>query len=239
MSAQAAAATAPTGQATLPGVVSTTSAPAATGSVAAPAPTTGDGAPASALATAATGEGTTADGGLGQEAGGSKDVKPDQAAELQIKLPDGVTADAATLKEFAKVAKEAGLTSESASKLAAWNLERRDAEAKASQADWVKQGEAWRAELEKDAEVGGPKWAETQAAWRRAWARFGDKDALAAIEGMGLGNHPAIMKLMARVGRSIKEDDSATPQGGKTSAVSDEQALLDKLYPSMAKKRDG
>lgn len=179
--------------------------------------------------------GEKADGEATRQAGESKDTKP-EAGDVEIKLPEGVQADPESIKAFAAVAKEHGLTSEVASKLAAWNVQRLEGESKAQREAWAKQGEAWRGELQKDPDFGGANLAESETAVRRAWARFGDAATASELDAMGLGNHPGLVKLMARIGRAIKEDDASIPPGGPTAPADDRESALRADYPSMYDK---
>jgi hypothetical protein len=175
-------------------------------------------------------EGTT-DGQTGQ-GDKSKDGQSASAGELTITIPEGANVDEASLNAFKAFAKESGMTSEVASKLVAWNLER----VKEAEASWRRQGEDWFKELENDPDFGKGKLEESQQSVRRAVARFFDNELLADLTARGLDNHPGLVKALKRIGETLKEDDSATggrAGNGAARATADREAQLRADYPSM------
>jgi hypothetical protein len=191
--------------------------------------TEGDKSP-SVLGDISEGAGTsTADAAPGGE---SKDGKPAEG-EIQITMPAGVQVDEATLGEFRAAATEAGLTSESASKLAAWQVQREAKELEAQAKAWEDQGDAWAKELAADKDYGGEKLDATVLAAKRALRRYGGEEVANELARMGLGNHPMLVKMLARVGQSMAEDDSGGGDGSSGAPVDDAQAKLRLRYPSM------
>lgn len=143
------------------------------------------------------------------QAGGENKTTPSQpAAEVEIKLPDGFVADEALLKDFGGLAKDVGLDSEKASKLAAWFSEKSTAAMKAMEDAQAKQAEDWKAEAKADPEFGGAKFSDTIAKAQSAVTRFGDDAFKKELNESGLGNHPAFIRFCAKVGRAIAEDSS-------------------------------
>lgn len=122
-------------------------------------------------------------------------------AELAITLPEGVEADPAALDEFKAVAREAGLSGEAASKLAAWEIQRQTKRDEA----WAARGEAWGRELDSDPEIGGARRAETIQAVRTAIELGGGKEVISELYDMGLSNHPGLVRFLARVGRAFSQ----------------------------------
>lgn len=170
-------------------------------------------------------EGQTAQGGE------SKDGKPADAGELTIKIPEGVEISEADLGAFKAIAKEAGVSSEQASKLVAWSAKR----AQEAESAWRKQGEDWFKELETDPDFGKEKLKESQQSVRRAIAKFFDDKLLADLTAYGIDNHPGLVKALKRIGDTLKEDDSATGGGAGNGAraSADREAQLRADYPSM------
>src|SRR2546428_2165683 len=95
-------------------------------------------------------------GDVGGEQPGKK-ADATAAADLAIKVPEGFQIDEAALKEFKGLAKEAGLNSESASKLVGWQLQRQKASEDALLNELNAQGGKWKKQLEADPDFGGPK----------------------------------------------------------------------------------
>lgn len=167
-----------------------------------------------------------------QSAGGeSKDGKP-AAGELEIKLPEGVEVDAAALDAFKGIAKELGLTSESASKLVAWNAAQRAEAAKADTVAASTRSQVWLDEVSKDSEFGGEKLKASMADAQKAMRRFGDKELSEFLTHpeIGLANHPGIFKMLARIGRVTAEDKADT--GSTQQAQQSEQDRLRAQYPN-------
>jgi hypothetical protein len=233
MSAVAAETSAPAGQATLPGIQPAVG--AKSDAVPVPAPAVAKDAKPSASILGDLSESkpeekkTSEQGAQGSE---SKDGKPADAGELDIKLPEGTQVDAAVLAEFKAAAKEAGLTGESASKLAAWDIQRRAKEASATIQAWDKQGEVWADELKKDPDFGGEKLAETVLAAKSVLRKFGGEALAADLAKMGLGNMPSLVRMLARIGKANKED-SSSGGAGEAPAVPDHESQLRRDYPSM------
>lgn len=168
--------------------------------------------------------------------------KPGQSAnagELEIKLPEklpeGVTVNEAALSWFKGVAKEIGLNSENASKFAAKYLERAAEEAKGHEDAWRKQGNDWHEQLKADKAFGGENFKKNVDAAQKAvkWA-FGEEAGamMAELSARGLDNFPFFVRLAAKFGGALAEDDSAGGARGGA-APTDEQTKLKTRYPSM------
>lgn len=175
---------------------------------------------------------TKPDAEQGKQTGESKDTSTGAASELEIKLPEGITADAAVLKEFQAIAKKVGLDSEKASELAAWELKRQQTALAAQVSTWEKQGETWEKQLSEDPDIGGPKLTETVAAAKKALRKYGGEPLANAFADLGIGSHPELVRAFARIGRAMGEDSSATGNGSAPPAA-DETSNLRQLYPSM------
>jgi len=94
----------------------------------------------------------------------------------------------------------------------------------------------WAEEAKADKVIGGEALDENLGLAKRAIETFGDDD-LAQImsapsadnpDGLGLGNHPAMIRLFYRVGKSISESNLVTGD----SKVEGPSAL-ERMYPSM------
>lgn len=73
----------------------------------------------------------------------------------------------------------------------------------------------WRKDTERDPEFGGGKLKETLASAQRVLTRFADKDFSELLNASGLGNHPALVRLLAKVDAVTKDDTliEGTPAG--------------------------
>lgn len=161
------------------------------------------------------GEGTAKDAGDGTATGtaGVGDTPPGDAGELVITLPDGVQADKGLLDWFLPVAKEAGLDSEKASKLASGYAQHIESKNEALKKEWAAQGDAWVKELRDDPDFGGQKFEANVALAQQAFRQYGGAPLLAYLDEAGIANHPLLVKAFASIGRAMAEDDTASPTG--------------------------
>lgn len=184
-------------------------------------------------ATALTGEETSTDTSVDGEppaaeatgdnadADGTKDSSLETYADFT--MPEGMTLDPAQLEAAAPLFKELGLNQEQAQKLVDFQA----AQVQAGQqgqldafnqlkTDWVEQAK-------KDPEIGGAKFDENIGDAKRAISKFGNEGFTKLLNDFGMGNHPEVIRFMAKVGRLTKEDnpdDSGTPVGKPNDHVS-------------------
>lgn len=146
-------------------------------------------------------------------------------AEYKFNLPEGVAFSPEMQSGITDFAKKAGLSQEHAQGLvdfAAAQLQAIDA--KASE---VRNG--WKAAAEKDPEIGGEKLAPALAAAAEVIAAFAGQDATEFkqyLDTTGLGNHPVLIKVLARVRAQISSDKFV--QGGSPPAPQTAQSF----YPN-------
>jgi len=123
-----------------------------------------------------------------------------------FKGPNDVELDQETLGEFTTLAKELDLSQEQAQSLV--DLQAKYFERMQGVQDQEHKAliQSWREQVERDPEIGGAKLKETQSAAQRALQRFGDKELKALLDESGLGNHPSLVKALARIGKLTDED---------------------------------
>lgn len=169
----------------------------------------------------------------------AKDTKPGSdatAAEIEIKVPEGVEADQDLIEAFKPLAKEFGLDSAKAQKLVDLYANAMKGANEKADAAWNEQKQAWREEASKDKEIGGEKFTENVKLARTAIAKFGGDGLKKALNDLGIGNHPEIIRFAARIGRAISED-SVTIAGTRPSTATDAESKLRAAYPSMHKEQ--
>lgn len=156
--------------------------------------------------------------------------KPD-AAELELKLPDGMT-PGPMLEAFKPLAKELGLDTGKAQKLVDLYVQQHQAALEAQRMQVEQEVKGWAESARKDPEMGGANFDASLKAGLKAIHRFGDQELKDILNTSGLGNHPALMRFAAKVGRAIAEDSigGAVRSGAPANT---EEAQLRKLYPSM------
>lgn len=146
--------------------------------------------------------------------------------------PEGVQLDPAAVEVFTPVAKDLKLSQEQAQKLVGVyaDLQQRQAEAHVAQvAEWAKQ-------VTTDKDLGGKRWPETRALIARARDQFASPELLQVMDATGLGSHPAVVKLFARLGREIA-DDRHTTGGGQPSEAEDFAAKYFRTMPKSERVR--
>lgn len=161
------------------------------------------------------------------------DVEVPESYELTFS--EGVTADADTITEATPVLKELGLSNDKAQKLVPL-IEAHTARALAArdaQIDTYIAGEraAWLETAKADPEIGGSKWDASISAAAKALDRFGatkDSEFRALLETSGLGNHPEMVRMFAKIGAATSEDTSFPRAGGNASGA---RTLAETLYP--------
>lgn len=188
-------------------------------------------------AAAAGGEAKPAEGEGAKPAEGDgkpgAETKPPEYADF--KLPEGIKLEGEALDGFKQAAAAANLSQEHAQSLL-------DMHAKALQQSMQQQYDAWhqtqrdwQAEVKADPDFGGAKFeAETIPAIAKAIQTFAptpeaEKALRQAFSFTGAGNHPEVVRFMARVGKSLMEGGHvggapALGDGGKSAAA--------KLYPN-------
>ena len=174
-----------------------------------------------------------ADGGDGEQGQATDQSNTDggDEGEFKIDLPEGVEIDEKMLEGFTKQAKEAGLNSESATKMASWYASQQKTLVDAQAQAWEKQGQDWVQELRDDPDFGGKEFDSNAKAAARAVREYGGTDLGKALQTAGLDNYPPLVKAFARIGRALGEDSTSADRakGGGKVELSREDALK-KLY---------
>lgn len=222
-----------TGAATTPNAGATLQGAKADGTPAAPAPAPVEGAPLAKPAEGAPGPTKTEEAKDGKTA---EPAKAGESPEINLTFPDGVEVDKAWLGEFLPLAKELGLKSETAQKVADLFVKDRVAQAERTQKQWAEQDRTWVEEVKADAKLGGDK---LDATVRKARAAM-DKIAPGLGEAygqIGMGNHPATLRAWDAVAKAIGDDSVAGTTGATTpSKPTGDAALAQALYTSMNKE---
>lgn len=155
---------------------------------------------------------------------GEKDSKPAEPEPYELTAPDGYPMGADALKAFTDHCRAAGFSKEQAEKQLDWmkgNYQR-------WQEEQVTQRKSWREELRADKDFGGDKYDASLAEARQALAQFDDGGQIRAmLNETGYGDHPAVVRIFARVGRALAEDNAI----GKSDGGGKKSPLEDRLYP--------
>lgn len=178
---------------------------------------------------------TTATSGTeGSTALTSGDAKAASAAPETyepFQLPDGVTLDTHAVELATPLFKELGLTQENAQKVVGLYTEltkqldeRINATRTETVAEWLKQAKA-------DKEIGGAKWSKSLEHAQGIVTKFADAETRQFLEETGLGNHPGLIKMLAKAGAHFSEGSFVAPGASGSSAP---RSLEQVFYPDAA-----
>jgi hypothetical protein len=217
----------------------TTAAPAAvtaapvTGAAPAAETTTAVVAPANLLADAATKPAETTE--VKPETTEAKPVDPaTQVPEAyELIAPEGVVIDEALAASYKAAAKAAGLTQEQFAKATPEFAKIVDGLRAEAFNQWTTMQNTWVSEIKADAEYGGAKLEATISEAARAVDAFGGKVLRDALKVTGAGNHPALIKAFAQIGRAIAPENKFIAGRTGTAALTGSAAAASAMFPNM------
>jgi hypothetical protein len=146
----------------------------------------------------------------GGEENGEEPAPPDESAYAALKVGDGLVADEAALGDFKKLAAEARLPVETAQKI----LDLHGQMQAAAMRGWQSTVQGWRQQTEADpylsgGDILGGGFASLKDAGQAAgrfMAHYGDSELRQALDQYGLGDHPALVRAIAKAGRDLASD---------------------------------
>lgn len=145
-----------------------------------------------------------------------------------LKMPDGIEVDQAMLDQFSPTFKELGLTTKQAQVLADKFIEAQNQRGEAQAQSWAKTIGDWVDQAKADPEIGGAKWDDTVKNASGVVKRFGNDGFREYLNASGAGNHPEMIRFMAKVGAMIGEDRPAISENPGKKIAQDTAAIL---YP--------
>jgi hypothetical protein len=202
---------------------------------AAPTPTQPDNVLANALETAPTPDEEirhAPDGAAAEAEPKAEAVEPAQDAPVaygDFAFPEGVEVDAETLSEARSLLGEMKLPQEQAQRLVDFYAGKIRQFGTAQAESWVKLNEKWVSDFKADREIGGERIQDTVAAATRAMDRFGTPGLREALAMTGAGNHPEVIRFVARVGRATAEDRFVVAAGASAGTS---RSAAEVLYPA-------
>ncbi len=141
------------------------------------------------------------------------DRVPDDG-KYALKMPDGIEVDQALLDALSPEFKGIGLTNRQAQALADKFIAAQQARAEKQTTAWGETIQKWAEEAKADKEIGGTNWDGTVTNARRAVETIGTPALKEYLNATGGGNHPELIRFMAKVGAMIREDNPATGGAG-------------------------
>lgn len=162
---------------------------------------------------------------------GQQDAQKEDAVEdYKFEPSEDFNVPQANLDSFAQACKEAKLTKAQAESLLGWHKSFAGDVAKYQAQQQEQQVKAWQTEILQDSEFGGQAWKATVADSRKALAHFDpDGQLRQLLRDAHVDYHPAVVRVIARVGRAMGEDKFVTSKGRGNSSV----PLEDRLWPDM------
>lgn len=205
---------------------------APTAAPAADAPAATDAPPAPAAAADPVVDAAAAPAAEGAAPAAPEAAKPVVPETYEFKAPEGVEFDADVLGELTTFAKETGLTQEAAQKVADLGVKQMQKFRQTYEAHVAETVEGWKQASVSDKEFGGANLQANLAIAKQALETFATPEDRAFLAESGLGNHPAIIRMLYRAGKAISEDGfisgAKAPLGAKTADL--ETRAASKLY---------
>jgi len=125
--------------------------------------------------------------------------------------PEGAGLDAEASEAFKALAKEQGMSKETAQALLQFDADRSAKLMQSLEEAHTAEVDGWENDTRADQEIGGAKLDDTLSTAAKAIDMFGkDTGIRELMNDTGLGNHPAVVKVFARIGKAISEDSLLT-----------------------------
>lgn len=159
---------------------------------------------------------------------GDKTPEPEKEVQYDLKLAEGSKLGQKDIDSVTAFAKENNLSNEAAQKLL---------DSKASQYAEFQQGQQeflrtqqtrWLEETKADKEIGGDKFDQSIALAKLPIAKYASPGLRKMLDDSGLGNHPEVIKMFARIGKTMQPD--TVVDAPKNQAASIEKPAYEYLY---------
>lgn len=131
--------------------------------------------------------------------GKTMDVQATEGTALEVKVPEGLHVDEKAMGEFKTIAREMKLDAPRAQRfmdLHARSIKAMQDAGDAAEAQWV-------AATKNDQEIGGESLDDSLRVARGLAKEFGTAALTKALSISGMGNHPEVIRLLARAGRAL------------------------------------
>lgn len=155
--------------------------------------------------------------------------KVPEDGKYKLTMPEGVELDTELADALGGEFKELGLTHAQAQKLTDKYIATIEKRETARGENWAKTINGWMDQAKADPEIGGPKWDQTTKDAVRAVNKLGTPALKEYLAATGGGNHPELIRVFAKVGTMIKEDDPAAHDSHGKPVKADAATIL---YPN-------
>ena len=147
----------------------------------------------------------------------------------EFKTPEGAPLEGEFVGELSAVAKELGLSQEEATKVAELGVKMTKSFSVQQEQALERQASAWADAVTADKDIGGDKLPETLAIAKKALADLGTPELKDLLEKSKLGNHPEVIRFMAKAGKAISQD-SKLVSGSRQTTI---ESVAQRMYPNM------
>jgi hypothetical protein len=154
-----------------------------------------------------------------------------QQSDFELKLPEGSNLDASYLEQTKALAKELGLSQEAAQKLVERDSGLLSSVSERNAVQVREKTEQWAKDAQADKEIGGGNFQSSVNDARTALDKFGSPEFKNMLNQSGVGNHPELIRLLARVGKAMREDKMVTTSSQPARA---QKSFAEAFYPSMS-----
>jgi hypothetical protein len=181
-------------------------------------------------------DGALADGKT-EETEKPKEEPPKEAdtvpEKYELKLPENSLLKAQALEDIAATAKEHKLTQKQAEALVQREDKALHAYHQAQLDDLKVKSQVWIQDVKADKELGGEAFVKNAELASRVVKRFGTESFQKMISDSGAGNHPELVRIFARIGKAMSEDQLVIPgsQSGRGP-----RSMEDIFYGEQSKK---
>lgn len=206
--------------------------------------------------------GTVLDGGAKPDQGGDGDKAPDEGDksadgegedkedgeadpddvvpeeyDFSKAMPEGMELDAGMAQAMAPVFKDMGLTQAQANKMVAAYAEAVRAHTQAQADEIGNIMKSWVTKAKDDAEIGKAAWTESVRQANAVLQKFGTPELVQEVMiGQGVGNHPEVIRIFARIGKALSDDVLTT---GKQTDTSGDVPAESRWYKSTPTTKKG
>jgi len=162
----------------------------------------------------------------------AQDTAAAPVSYTDFRLPQGIEVDPQTMNEARALLGELKLPQEQAQRLVDFYTGKIRQFGDAQSERWVKLNEKWVNDFKADQEIGGDRVNDTVSAATKAMNRFGTPGLREALIMTGAGNHPEIIRFVARVGKAISEDRYVVSGGASAGGA---RSAAEVIYPTQGK----
>ncbi|WP_300379626.1 hypothetical protein [Henriciella sp.] len=150
------------------------------------------------------------------------DADTPDPATFEFTTPDDVQMADETLEGVKSLAAELGLDNEQAQKIVDLGSQLSQRWASEIQSQHEAQVSEWGEQAKADKEIGGDKFEQSLADAKAAYDKFATPELTGFLNESGLGNHPEVIRLFARLNKQVGDDTlvagQPAPSGPKTQA---------------------